>query len=343
VTGVAVDVATPVPRLCPLCGVSSDRPFCPDDGVATITLSAGRPAIDYGPGDVIGGRYRLDKKVAQGGYGAVFRAHHVSTGETLGIKLLTASPNKLGDDAVRRFFREARETANLQSPHTVGVTDVGQDDGDDGEGGPLYLAMQWLDGESLDSRLERAVRDDAPPSGEEIATVGIHVLRSLDEAHRRGIVHRDVKPANIMLCDSADGLHAIVVDFGVAHVADSVLTETGRAPGTPKYMPPEYALGQKPDHRADIYALGVVLYECMTGCVPFVCDDQIQLLRMHGSEPAEDPRGVVEGPAWPTSCDEGPGEPSQPDEPCQSMSAVRSTHRREGLRRRSPGRCDRCA
>jgi serine/threonine protein kinase len=212
-------------------------------------------------GRVIAGRYRIVSQLGSGGMGSVWRAEHLALGSPVALKLIDESIASV-PEALERFEREAQASANLRSPHVVQVLDYGVD-----EGTP-FLAMELLDGESLDDRLGRVGR----LGPEETMRVVLHVARAIGKAHEAGVVHRDLKPGNIFLVRNDDEEVAKVLDFGIAKVEDKVSTSTrtGSMVGTPAYMSPEQAQGLKAlDGRADLWSLGAIAYECLTGDVPF--------------------------------------------------------------------------
>jgi eukaryotic-like serine/threonine-protein kinase len=216
------------------------------------------------PGRIIAGRYRLTSKLGQGGMGSVWRAEHLSLGSDVAIKLI--DPAVAGSPEVRaRFVREAQAAAQLRSPHVVQIIDYGVDDE------TPFIAMELMVGETLSDRLDREGR----LSPDVTARIVTEVSRALGKAHEIGIIHRDLKPDNIFLVHNDDSEIAKVLDFGVAKKAaygteGAGMTSTGAVLGTPYYMSPEQAEGLKDlDHRTDIWALGVITYECMVGVRPF--------------------------------------------------------------------------
>lgn len=226
-----------------------------------------------GPGQQFG-PYRIDQLIGRGGMGEVYRAHHVGQDRIVALKLLL---RELGDDEEfrARFRREAQLTARLTEPHIVPIHSWGRIDG------RLYLDMRYVEGEDLGDRLER----DGPLPPARAVSIVAQVAGALDAAHRAGLVHRDVKPSNILLTDDLSGKKdfAYLVDFGVARSLSSstILTRMGTAPGTADYMAPERFLEQPIDSRVDVYSLGCVLYECLTGERPFPLDDFAQLMTAH--------------------------------------------------------------
>jgi hypothetical protein len=217
-------------------------------------------------GLVVGERYRLLRRIGEGGMGAVYQAEHVVLGRPFALKLLL--PQLVPDSAaLTRFQREACITARLQHQGIVQVTDFGRD----AQAG-IYLVMELLQGEDLNSRIRR----DGPLNGASALALMREIADAFAYAHERGVIHRDVKSANIFLVKGDDGLdHAKVVDFGIARLIESRtqedvrVTRTGVVLGSPAYMAPEQALGLPPDPRTDIYSLGIVFFEMVTGRVPF--------------------------------------------------------------------------
>jgi tetratricopeptide (TPR) repeat protein len=228
-------------------------------------------------GTTIDGRYLLHEKLGAGGMGAVYRATHVLMDKPVAIKLISRELTHL-PQVVGRFEREARSASRLSHPHCITVTDFGRT-----EDGTLYLVMELLDGEPLEDMLNRL--NTLPPP------LAIHftrqILEGLSHAHEAGIVHRDLKPANVMIVNQGEKRDfAIVFDFGIAKIAtdtgtDNKLTQQGMIVGTPAYISPEQALGDDADHRADLYAVGVMLYEMLTGDVPYRGAQAVDVVTMH--------------------------------------------------------------
>lgn len=235
------------------------------------------PASRLTAGHVFDGKYRLDGLIGEGGMGVVHRATQLAVNRPVAIKVLKHVPGLPSDQLSQRFKREAIATSRLKHPNTVQVIDYGESDG------ILYLVLELLDGEPLSTLIER----EAPLSPERVAAIGKQVAKSLAEAHELGIVHRDLKPDNIFICQYAgDSDVPKVMDFGIARVmtADVAMTRTGMMIGTPKYMPPEQAMGQKVGPPADLYALGVILFEMLTGKPPFDADSAMALAMAHVHE-----------------------------------------------------------
>lgn len=220
------------------------------------------------------GRYALHRRLGVGGMGAVYEGVHEDLGKRVAIKLLHPQTAESAE-ARARFLREGRALARIRHPHVAEVFDVGQE-----PTGLLYLVMELLEGESLGALLERRGR----LSEGETADIMIPLCAAVDAAHREGIIHRDLKPENIFLSRDAHGqVVPKVLDFGISkvqHAPGEALTGTQRWMGTPQYMSPEQAAsGREVDARTDVYALGVVLYECVCGELPYPDDDLFPLLR----------------------------------------------------------------
>ena len=233
-------------------------------------------------GTLLDGRYRLDEKLGQGGIGAVYRAEHVRTGRTVAVKVLLPEWAQAGGMAAR-FEREARAAGFLKHPNIVEVIALGRV-----EGGPLYLVMELVTGASVGDAVDDGAF--APPRALSIAR---QALRGIGFAHQHGFIHRDLKPDNLMLVGPPGGEVVKVLDFGLvklvglaaAELGAEKLTATGMVFGTPVYMAPEQALGRGVDHRADLYSLGLILFEMLCGMPPFYSEDSSAVLRMHLGAP----------------------------------------------------------
>ncbi len=211
------------------------------------------------------GRYQLQEEIGHGTMAVVYRAFDPQINRTLAIKVLRSE--RCQDEEYRqRFLREARAAGKLSHPHIVTIYDVGE------EQGRPYIAMELLSGISLDRLLKSA----RPFSSGEIVAVMLQLASALAYAHRHGIVHRDIKPSNILCAVQGSGdLQASITDFGIAHMADANITlQTGQGEllGTPHYMSPEQVLGRPVDGRSDLFSLGVILYELLSGHKPFRAD-----------------------------------------------------------------------
>src|SRR4051812_43597441 len=217
------------------------------------------------PPRVLSGKYRLDRELGRGGMGSVWLAQHLTLHSPVAIKLIDATI-ATNPEALSRFLREAQAAASLRSPHVVQILDHGVDDG------VPFIVMELLDGESLAARLERQGR----LSPQDTAQIMTQVARAMTKAHEAGIVHRDLKPDNVFIVRNDEEEICKVLDFGVAKshtngvAAVSSTTRTGSVLGTPYYMSPEQAEGAKSvDHRTDIWAIGVMAWECLLGARPF--------------------------------------------------------------------------
>jgi Leucine-rich repeat (LRR) protein/tRNA A-37 threonylcarbamoyl transferase component Bud32 len=213
------------------------------------------------------GPYRVLKVLGSGGMGVVFQAEDVDLKRTVALKVMRAEAARK-PRARERFLREARAAAALEHEHVVTIYQVGE------ERGVPFLAMQWLKGMTLEEQLRRS----GPPSVAQVLCLGRQIARGLAAAHARGLVHRDIKPSNLWLETlpgepgaSATGGHVKILDFGLARAADddAHLTQSGTVVGTPSYMAPEQARGERVDSRCDLFSLGVVLYRLCTGRLPF--------------------------------------------------------------------------
>jgi eukaryotic-like serine/threonine-protein kinase len=223
----------------------------------------------------LSGRYRLDAQIGSGGMSTVYRAFDQTLERQVAIKLMHREIAS-DSDQLERFRREARAVAQLSHPHIVGVIDAGED-----EGRP-YIVFEYVEGETLKERIRRMGR---LPMDEAIA-YAIEIARALGCAHSRQIVHRDVKPQNVLI--DAEG-SAKVTDFGIARTLDEAgLTADGRVLGTTDYVSPEQALGHDVNGQSDIYSLGVVLFEMLTGDVPFHGENQVSVAMKHVREDMPD-------------------------------------------------------
>jgi hypothetical protein len=228
-------------------------------------------------GKVLGGRYRIEALIGLGMMGAVFRGHHLGLGRDVAIKVLH-SELLADDEMVGRFKREAAAVSRLDHPNCVRVTDFGEVDT-----GGMFIAMELLQGQELSKML------DAPMPFERAMEIGCEVLDGLQHAHEQGVIHRDIKPENIYIARTAEGRDQVkILDFGIAKVQEGfgsrTLTQAGMIFGTPHYMSPEQAKGTPLDQRADLYSVGILLYDLVAGHVPFDGPDPIKLLRKQIAE-----------------------------------------------------------
>ncbi|MCA3016109.1 MAG: protein kinase [Myxococcaceae bacterium] len=237
------------------------------------------------PGTLLEERFRIESHIASGGMGDVYRATHVHLKRTVALKLLkralAADP-----EMWERFKREAELVSQLENPHVVRVFDFGRT-----AAGQPYLAMEFVEGTPLDAVVARG-----PLAPDRTVTILRQVCEGLADAHHLGIVHRDLKPANIVLSKRRDGSEsAKILDFGIARATQKGegqggrLTRMGMVVGTPLYLAPEQALADTIDERTDIYALGCVAYELLTGGLPFVAPDLARVISMHLTQAPDDP------------------------------------------------------
>src|SRR3984885_9650385 len=230
-------------------------------------------------GTSLNGRYRLEARIASGGMSTVYRAFDETLERQVAVKLMHREV--AADSAqLERFRREARSVARLSHPHIVGVIDTG-DDGDPTHPRP-YIVLEYVEGETLKERIRRNGR---LPITEAIA-YAIEIARALGLAHAQHIVHRDVKPQNVLIDHEGS---AKVTDFGIARtLEEDGLTADGRVLGTTDYVSPEQALGRHVSGQSDLYSLGVVLYEMLTGEVPFTGENQVAVAMKHVRETMPD-------------------------------------------------------
>jgi len=234
------------------------------------------------------GKYHILELVGEGAMGVVYKARDSVLDRTVAVKVMNDAIAR-SDELRTRFLREAQAAASLQHPNVVSIYDLGEVDGH------LYIAMEYVPGADL----ETIVRDkDAPLTLQQKLDIVIDVLTGLSFAHKRGIVHRDIKPANIRI--SEDG-RAKIMDFGVAHLASSKLTSTGASLGTPSYMAPEQITGGKTTPATDLFAVGAVLYELLTGELPFDAPSMQNLFFKILTEEARPVREITTG--LPTALD----------------------------------------
>ena len=269
-------------KICPVCSTEyrDDVRFCPRDGQ---TLRSSGPTHDL-VGQVLADRYHIMKKLGEGGMGQVYLAEHVKMGRRSAIKVM--NPSMVHDpEAVARFNREAANASRISDSHVCAIYDFGET-----ADGLIYLAMEFVEGEPLTELLTR----EGALSVARAADICIQVAAALQAAHDLGIVHRDLKPDNIMLTRSRDGADAVkVVDFGLAKVVGGEgggqkVTRTGLVVGTPEFLSPEQLSGDKLDGRSDVYSLGLVLFNMLTGTLPFPADSvQEAMIKRLTDEPAE--------------------------------------------------------
>ena len=218
------------------------------------------------------GKYHILERIGRGGMGTIFKAHDPVLDRLVALKVIS-SEIEVTDELRSRFFREAQACARLSHPNIVTVHDMGEDDG------RLFLVMELLEGEEL----RRLISRPSLPLEDKLAVM-IQVCDGLAYAHQRGVIHRDIKPGNVMRLRSGQ---VKILDFGIAQIANDErnLTLTGRILGTLRYIAPEQVRGQA-DHRSDIFSVGAVFYELVSGRPPFTGDDPMQILeQLRTAEP----------------------------------------------------------
>lgn len=226
-------------------------------------------------GTLLNDRFRLEEQIGSGGMSTVYRAFDPTLERWVAIKLMHRDISE-DPDQLERFRREARAVARLSHPHVVTVIDFGED------GGTPYIVLEYIEGETLKDRIRRMKR---LPVAEAVA-YAIEIGRALTAAHSERLVHRDVKPQNVLI--DMEG-RAKVTDFGIARSLEvHGLTATGRVLGTTDYVSPEQALGRDVAEQSDVYSLGIVLFEMLTGEVPFRADSQVAVAMKHVKEPIPD-------------------------------------------------------
>ncbi|MEM6295243.1 MAG: protein kinase [Myxococcota bacterium] len=248
--------------------------FCPMDGTPLTPAASAAPAADGESrvGQVLDRRYRLDELIGEGGMAHVYRVTHTMIGKSLAAKVLRYEHRK-DAEVVRRFLREAQIVSSIKHPNVVDTSDYGEMD----DGG-AYCVMELLRGRTLAERID----DDGAMTPEEALGIALQICQGLQVAHEAGVVHRDLKPQNVFVCDAKPGKDATVklIDFGVARAGQRI-TVAGAVLGTPEYMSPEQVRGEDVDAGADLYALGVMLFEMLCAAVPFASDDVAVTMQSH--------------------------------------------------------------
>lgn len=297
---------------CPLCGAAVEgKRFCSQCGFnLQQTQSSRQPAhklatdvsapdsLESAPVSMVSGeradpligrtldqKYLLEAKLGCGGMGTVYRAKRLLIGDVAAVKILHAEHTR-DKRAVERFRRETHTAARLKHSNAVTVYDTGVSDD-----GRLYFVMELVEGQNL----RDVLRHQGPLTQGAAAEITRQVCAALDEAHRLGIVHRDLKPENIVVQQTPQGPRVKVLDFGIASLADLTLqklTQTGGIVGTPHYMSPEHCLGEELDGRADVYSLGVTLFEMLTGIVPFNSPTPTAIVVQHVNQPPPPLRSI---------------------------------------------------
>jgi len=269
----AMDVShPPTTKVCPRCGLEypANARFCEKDGTA-LRVSAGGNDLE---GSIVADRYHILKKLGEGGMGRVYLAEHVKMGRKSALKVL--HPGMVKDlDAITRFNREAANASRISHPNVAAVYDFGET-----SDGLIYLAMEYVDGHSLSTLIDK----NGPLPPRRAAEIVRQIAEALAVAHEVGLVHRDLKPDNVLLVMTKEGGDLVkVVDFGIAKAADDEsrkVTKTGYLIGTPDYMSPEQFAGDPLDGRSDIYSLGLVAFNMLTGRLPFPSESARESLIM---------------------------------------------------------------
>ncbi len=242
-------------------------------------------AADPRVGMVLHDRYRLLEHVTAGTMGIVYRGERLGLGRPVAVKILNES-FAATDDGRRRFEVEAKAMSRLSHPNCVGVIDFGV-----AEGSP-YLVMDFVTGRTL----RQILRDDVRLDPRRAVRIVRQLVAGLSHAHGQGIIHRDIKPENIIVSNvEGQGEQVRILDFGLAKLRDKQSVTTGLALGTPGYMSPEQTIGRKVDQRADIYAVGIILYELLVGRKPFQDPDVFEVMRMHREVPPTRPSQLALG------------------------------------------------
>ncbi len=269
---------------CPIC--SKDAPegsrFCPFCGAKLLTQAVRK--TDPLLGKVLAGKYKVLERIGSGAMGSIYRAEHTALSKPVVIKVLHR--HLVGDEShIKRFHREARAASRLNQPNCINVLDYGQT-----EDGWLYICMEFVSGKDLC----RILFEEKHLDPERTVRIASQVLDALDEAHSQGVIHRDLKPENIMIERLRMNPDFVkVLDFGIAKIRDTdgqgdssgFKTATGMVFGTPEYMSPEQVRGEDLDGRSDLYSLGIVLYQMLTGDLPFTGESVLEIATKHLTEP----------------------------------------------------------
>ncbi len=266
-------------------------PAVPDsaDVPTSVLRKAVLTATMEGPlsGSLFEGKYKVGALLGEGGMGQVYRATHVMMRKDVALKILHPTMG-LRPEIVERFRREAESAARLDHPNIIKVLDFGRS-----ADSTFYLVMEYIEGFSLSAALF-----EGPMTWQRVCRLGIQMLSALEMAHKAGIVHRDLKPDNIMMQMDAGGEETLkILDFGIAKLAESEggvqVTQAGMIFGTPSYISPEQAQGKNVTHRADLYAMGIIFFQMLSGRLPFEASSPIDLLGKHIHEPPPRIRSMV--------------------------------------------------
>ncbi len=264
--------------ICASCGYEADAAFkfCPECGAQQVGGAQGDPMV----GRTLAGKYRVVEQIGAGSMGVVYRGEHASLKKRIAIKILHRDL-RVAEEAMQRFQREGIAAGQLSHPNVIQVFDFDKD-----ADGLVFLAMEYVDGLDLKSWLA----EKGPMAPEEAVEIVRQLVSTLAEAHGHGIVHRDLKPENLMIAESVGAERTLkVLDFGLSKLIDrptaaSLQTMAGRVLGTPLYMAPEQWRGEEVDHRADLYAATLILYELIVGKPPFAASDVTEVMRQTTTE-----------------------------------------------------------
>lgn len=245
---------------------------------------AGAPLL----GTLVAERYLVEEYLGEGGMGMVYLARHVTLEKQVALKVLHGEFSRK-PDLVERFLQEAKSASRIRNPHIIDITDFGV-----AEQGFVFFAMEFLEGRDLHALLHQTTDEGGLLPWRRTRRIFLQVCSALSAAHEKGVIHRDLKPENIFLVDNAEQKDYVkLLDFGIAKMqaldgepdGERKLTKTGMIFGTPEYMAPEQAKGEQPDHRVDVYAMGCLLYQMVTGAVPFSGDSFMAVLAKHMASP----------------------------------------------------------
>src|SRR5688572_4636367 len=256
-----------------------DIESCPTDGT-TLYSTENQQAPDALIGMLLDKKYRIEKRLGEGGMGVVYLATHIHIESTVAIKVLHKDMVS-NPQSVERFRREARAAGRIKHPNAISVMDFGV-----GENNLVYIVMEYLEGMTLSQRIRKTGR----VMPEETVTIMRDVCAALDAAHNKGVIHRDLKPDNIILQKIDGGKDRVkVLDFGIAQLkslsgVSMELTQQGTVIGTPFYMSPEQCRGEELDKRSDVYSLGIILFEMLTGKLPFQAESAMAVIVKHMTE-----------------------------------------------------------